>query len=348
MRKPTNTRWITRPGQGIDALEKEDDIAIPDLTAEQCLVEIKAASLNYRDLAIATGKYPWPLREALVPVSDGAGQVIATGDGVSTVKVGDRVCMLFMQEHQDGIITPKIRQSSLGSQRDGVLQKFAVFDAAGLVKLPDNITYVEASTLPCAAVTAWNCLFGLPGKALLPGDTLLTLGSGGVSLFAIQIAVALGARVISTTSADEKEKFLKSLGVTEVINYKKNVDWGVAAKLLTPDGLGVHHVVEVGGETTISQSLHAIRPEGVVCLVGFLGGKSAKVTTFSRIQDQNCIVRGINVGSRRLFDDLNTFLSERGIKPIVADRKFGFEEVKEAYQYMEQQDFLGKIVIEIS
>ena len=200
--------------------------------------------------------------------------------------------MLFVQDNQDGAVTPQVRQSMLGSQRDGVLQKNAVFDESGLVTLPDNTSSVEASTLPCAAVTGWNCPFGVKDRAIQAGEILPTQGTGGVSLFATQFAIALGATVLSSTSSVEKENYLKFLGVSHVSNYNNDSDWGETAKSLTPDGLGVHHIDEVGAETSIPQSMQAIRPEGVVSLVGFLGGKPGNPTSFSTIQNQNCIVRG--------------------------------------------------------
>ncbi|KFZ15699.1 hypothetical protein V502_05442 [Pseudogymnoascus sp. VKM F-4520 (FW-2644)] len=341
------SQWILNPNGGVAGLQIEENVSIPDVTGRQCLVRIEAVSLNYRDIAMAFGRYPLPLTNSFVPCSDGAGQIVAKGTQVTEFQVGDKVCMSFMQDHQDGIVTPKIRQSSLGSQRDGVLRQYGIFEETGLVLLPKSLSFAEGSTLPCAAVTAWNCLFGLESRSLKKGDVLLTQGTGGVSIFAIQFALAIGATVISTTSTSEKEEKLKQLGVHHVLNYKSNLDWGVEAKSLTPDGLGVHHVIEVGGEATIPQSLKAIRPEGVVSMVGFLGGKSNSPASFSLIQNALCIIRGINVGSRKMFQDMNSFVEANGIKPIVSNRMFGFQEAREAYQYLEKQDFWGKTVIHI-
>ncbi|KAK4937462.1 hypothetical protein LTR10_021914 [Elasticomyces elasticus] len=342
-----NSRWTIRANAGIDALQFEDNIPIPELSGIQCLIRIEAVSLNYRDIAMATDRYIWSVAKSFVPVSDGSGEIVAVGSEVTEFQVGDKVCMLFMQEHQDGIITPQIRASSLGSQRDGVLQRYGVFEEAGLVSLPSHLTCIEGSTLPCAAVTAWNCLFGLQAKPLQKGEILLTQGTGGVSLFAMQFGLAVGATVICTTSSPEKARKLKGLGAHHVINYKDDPNWGETAKALSEDGLGVHHIVEVGGETTISQSISAVRPEGVISLVGFLGGKSASPTSFGLIQQKTCIVRGINVGSRKLFREMNSFLEDKGIKPIVSERIFDFHAAKEAYQYMDHQQFFGKIVIKM-
>jgi NADPH:quinone reductase-like Zn-dependent oxidoreductase len=341
-----NARWTIRPNLGLDGLHYEDDVPVPTPTGRQCLVRIEAVSLNYRDIAMALGLYPLPTSRSFVPGSDAAGQVVAVGPQVSLLEVGDKVCTLFTQGHQDGILTPEIRRTTLGSQTDGVLQALAVFEETGLVALPKTLSYVEGACLPCAATTAWNCLFGLESRALRPGDLVLTQGTGGVSLFAIQFALAIGAVVIATTSSRDKESRLKALGVQHVINYKSDPDWGETAKSLTAGGLGVHHVIEVGGETTLPQSIKAIRPEGVISMVGFLGGKTNTPPSFLLILQQLCIVRGINVGSRKQFQEMNAFVESSGLKPIVSDRLFGFHEVRQAYECMAQQDFCGKIVIQ--
>ncbi|EXJ68011.1 uncharacterized protein A1O5_08626 [Cladophialophora psammophila CBS 110553] len=194
-------RWMITPNLGLDGLQDEVDVPVPQLTGRQCLVRINAVSLNYRDIAMATGRYPLPTSKSFVP-------------GLHAVH----------KDHQDGIITPEIRQSTLGSQRYGVLQKLAVFEETGLVALPKNLSYIEGACLSCAAVTAWNCLFGLESRALRSGELVLTQGTGGVSLFAIQFALAVGAVVIATTSSRDKELRLEALGVQHVINYKSNPD----------------------------------------------------------------------------------------------------------------------------
>ncbi|KAK4934411.1 hypothetical protein LTR10_024322 [Elasticomyces elasticus] len=344
-----SAQWVIVPNKGIDALQFEEQVTLPDLEERQCLVRVEAASLNYRDIAMALGRYPLPLDKSFVACSDGTGEVIAVGSGVSEFKLGDKVCMTFMQDLQEGIVTPKIRQSTLGSQRDGVLRQYGIFEETGLVLLPKNLSYIEGATLPCAALTAWNCIFGLESRALRRGDSLLTQGTGGVSLFAIQFGLAIGANVISTTSTAEKAERLKALGVQHVINYTSNTGWGEIAKSLTPDGLGVHHIIDVGGENTIFQSLKAVRPEGVVSMVGFLGGKGdhENLPSFSLIQRQLCIVRGMNVGPRRMFQQMNAFMEQHDIRPIISDRIFKFGEAQEAYKEMEKQQFWGKIVIQV-
>jgi NADPH:quinone reductase-like Zn-dependent oxidoreductase len=222
MTPKTTSQWRITPNSGIVGLQIKDKVQIPELKGRQCLVQIDAVSLNYRDIALAWGRYPLPITDSFVPCSDSAGQIVAIGSQVTEFQVGDKVCTLFMQDHQDGIVTPKIRESTLGSQRDGVLQQYAIFEETGLVSLPNHLSCVEGFTLPCAAVMAWNCLFGLELKALRKGDFLLTQGTGGVSLFAIQIALAIGATIISTTSTTEKEHKLRQLGTHHVINYKSH------------------------------------------------------------------------------------------------------------------------------
>jgi NADPH:quinone reductase-like Zn-dependent oxidoreductase len=210
------------------------------------------------------GKYPFPVKEGVIPGSDGAGTVEAVGSRVTRFKTGDKVATLFNQGHLAGSVTPAILATGLGGSADGTLREYAALSEQGLVKVPSNLSLVEAATLPCAAVTAWNALYGLESRALKPGQTVLTQGTGGVSIFAVQFAKAAGARVIATTSSAEKAEMLKKLGADHVINYKETPNWGEKAKELTSDGHGVEHVVEVGGPTTLAQSLNAIAIDGVI------------------------------------------------------------------------------------
>lgn len=206
----------------------------------------------------------------------------------------------------------------------------------------------EASTLSCAGLTAWNALYGLKSKALKPGDVVLTQGTGGVSMFAVQFAVAAGATVIATTSSDEKASKLKSLGAHHVINYKTESNWGEAAKALTPDGQGVDHILEVGGPRTMAQSLKAIKMDGVISIIGFLGGGSSKdQPSFLECLNHVCIVRGILVGSRLQFEEMNLAIDANKIKPVVDSRIFKLEEAREAYEYMWDQKHFGKLVIKV-
>ena len=238
--------------------------------------------------------------------------------------------------------------TSLGGAVDGTLCQYGALDEQGLVKMPESLDFRQGSTLPCAAVTAWNALYGVEGKSLKPGDTILTQGTGGVSLFALQFAKAAGARVISTTSSESKSEVLKKLGADHVINYKSDSNWGESAKKLSPGGLGVAQIVEVGGPTTMKQSLKAIKPEGIISIIGFLGGMSKDQPSFLECLNSICTVRGVLVGSRQQFEQMNAAIDATGIKPVVDEKVFNLEDLKAAYQYLSDQKHFGKVAIKIS
>lgn len=340
--------WTSTPNAGLDGLKFHPSRPLPELGPTSCLVEIEAVSLNYRDIAMLTGQYPMASKDDIIPCSDGSGTIIKIGSGVTQFAKGDRVCTLFNPSHQSGYFKPDTRQYSLGSSLDGVLRKYAVFDETALVAPPKNITLQQASTLPCAATTAWNAFYGVVGRDLKAGDYVLTQGTGGVSLFAIQIALAAGATVISTTSSAEKADKLKELGVHHVINYKENPQWGEAARKLTPDSAGVDHILEVGGDTTMPQSLKAIKMEGVISIIGFLGGKSDTLGTKSvDFLTSLAIVRGISVGSKEQFKAMNAFIEEHDLQPIVDATVFPFEEARGAFEALQGQKQWGKIVIQV-
>ena len=345
---PTSTaQWIIDFKSGIDGLQLQDS-AIPPVGEHDCLVRTEAVSLNYRDVAMTSGAYPNAVKSTLAPCSDSAGTVLEVGHEVKDFKIGDRVCNTFFQRHESGLMTPEARATSLGSTNDGVLRKHGVFPEAGLVQAPKTLTAVESSTLPCAALTAWNSLFGLEGRKLKAGECVLTQGTGGVSIFAIQFALAVGAVVIATTSSASKAKKLEDMGVQHVINYREDANWGETAKKISPGGLGAHHVIEVGGEAMMEQSFKAIRLEGVISIIGFLAGKDAeRKTSFWDTFTSCSVVRGINVGSREQFMEMNTFIEEKNIKPLVDEKVFDFEDAKGAYRELEGQQFFGKIVIRI-
>src|SRR5262245_26261321 len=276
--------------------------------AGEVIVDMKAASLNYRDLLFVTtgGGNPLPL----VPFSDGAGVVSAIGSGVSRVKVGDRVCPLYFQSWLSGPVTEEKRAKSLGGPLDGVLQQRVKLTADGVSKIPDYLSFEEAATLPCAALTAWRAIaFEAP---VGPGDTVLVQGTGGVSIFALQFAKARGARVIATSSSDAKLERVRALGADETINYKTTPDWGAKARELT-GGRGVDVVIEVGGENTFAQSLDAARVGGAVVVIGILGGFSAPVMV-PVVFAKNLRIFGISVGSREQFDDMCAHMSRWQLK----------------------------------
>lgn len=286
------------------------------------------------------------MKADVVPCSDGAGTIAAVGSRVTRFKEGDSVVTLFNQAHLAGPLTPAALGSGLGGAVDGTLRQYGVFEESGLVHKPSNLSAIEASTLPCAALTAWNALYGVQSKALKPGDTILTQGTGGVSIFALQFAVAAGATVIATTSSDEKGKKLKELGATHVINYKTDPNWGETAKKLT-GGIGADNIIEVGGNTTIPQSLKAVKLEGTISIIGFLGGNTKDAPSVVEALFNQCTVRGILVGSRQQLEEMNKAIEVNKIKPVVDAKVFQFKDAKAAYEYQWDQKHFGKLVIEI-
>lgn len=292
------------------------------------------------------GLYPGSFHPNTIPTSDAAGVVLAVGSAVTEFRPGDRVCNTFFLDFSSGYPTPTALQSSLGGLHDGMLRKHAVVPEKALVHAPSHLSMVEASTLPCAGLTAWNALFGLEGRVVKEGDWVLTQGTGGVSLFAAQFAIAVGARVVGTTGQKGKEgRLRKSIGVEEVVNYREVPEWGGRVKELV-GGVGVQHVIEVGGEGTMKQSLRAVAPEGVVSIIGFLSGGEREVGFWDAFR-ASCVVRGINVGSRAQFQEMNRFIEEKRIVPVVDEKVFGFEEARKALEYLQAQQFFGKVVIKV-
>jgi NADPH:quinone reductase-like Zn-dependent oxidoreductase len=333
-----------------DGLHLDASIPLPPLGAHDVLMSVQAVSLNYRDIAMPLRLYPAYTKEDVVPCSDGAGTVLAVGSDVKALKAGDKVCPTFFQDFEDGYATKQSRATSLGGLNDGVLRKHAVFNEKGLIKIPDFLSAREASTLPCAALTAWNALFGVGGRALEPGHWVLTQGSGGVSIFALLFAKALGAHVVATTGDKGKEQRLKDLGAELVINYRENPTWGRTAMefIEKQGGTGAQHVIEVGGETTMEQSLKAVAPEGLISIIGFLGGSMGeRKTGFWDCFASACLVRGVLVGSKKQFGDMLSFMEEKGVRPLVDEKTFGFEDAREAYEYLQAQRFFGKVVIDL-
>jgi NADPH:quinone reductase-like Zn-dependent oxidoreductase len=325
---------------GIDTLTlAERDTPRP--ARGQVLVRMRAASLNYRDLMVASGRYArGAAPENLVPLSDGAGEVVEVGSDVTRVKPGDRVAGIFMQSWVGGAITAADGASALGGAIDGVLAEYVLFDQNGLVHLPTHLSFEQGATLPCAAVTAWNALFG--GHPLVSGQSVLVLGTGGVSIFALQLAHAAGARVIATSSSDEKLTRARDLGASDGVNYKQHPEWQEQVRALT-DGEGVDHVVEVGGAGTLPRSVAATRIGGQVHLIGVLTGGEINPTPVMR---SSLILRGIYVGSRQMFEALNRAVALHRIVPVI-DRVFPFAEAREAYRHLQAQGHVGKVVIRI-
>ncbi|CEL10526.1 hypothetical protein ASPCAL13644 [Aspergillus calidoustus] len=344
--------WLLAGQNGPSSLEFIEEYELPPLGDNDVLVRIHAVALNYRELAIARGKFGLLLPNPIIPSSDGAGTVIATGSSVKNFKEGVRVVThLTVNSPEDSAPTFGEIGSGLGQVAHGTLTRYGVFHATSLVKMPETLSFREAATLTCSGLTAWNALFGIPGKFVpgnLGGMTVLVQGSGGVSVAALQFALASGATVIATTSSEAKAVKLKELGASHVLNYKTTANWGEIAKSLTPDSRGVDIVVDVGGPSTVGQSLKAVRTDGVVSLAGLLGaGTEANVPSIMDALSHLCITRGFLLGTRVQFREMNQFIDEKGIRPVVDERVFTFKEVKGAYDYMEAQSHFSKIAIDI-
>ncbi|CZS75379.1 unnamed protein product [Fusarium graminearum] len=345
MSTPRTTKSWTVEGKGsLDNLKFDKERLLPELSDYEVLVKFHAASLNFRDIMIALGTYPFPVKPDIIPGSDGAGEVVAVGSKVTRFEKGAKVVTLFNQAHLGGPLTPRVLGSGLGGSIDGTLRQHGIFNENGLVDMPKNLSYLEAGTLSCSALTAWNALYGL--KAVLPGDWVLTQGTGGVSISGLQFAKAAGARVIATTSSAAKAEMLKKLGADHVINYKETKNWGEEAKRLT-GGAGVDHVIEVGGATTVTESLKAIAIGGIITIVGWIGGEEETGPSFPQILAGMAIVRGIVVGSRDQFEAMIRVIEASNIKPVLDQRVFKLEDLKEAYQYMADQKHFGKVGISI-
>ncbi|KAE9969224.1 hypothetical protein BLS_005443 [Venturia inaequalis] len=347
MTPKTQKQWTVAGKSGFDDLKFTTDAPVPEIGDKDVLVKFQAASLNYRDLIIPQGKYPFAQTDGVVPASDGAGIVESVGRHVHRFKPGDKVLTLFNQAHLGGSLDSYSVATGVGGTIDGSLRQYGAYDEQGLVHMPKNLNFLEGATLTCAALTAWNGLYGLESRALKQGDTVLTQGTGGVSIFALQFAKAAGATVIATTSSAEKAETLKKLGADHVINYKEDANWGETAKKLTADGQGVTHIIEVGGPTTMKQSLAAIRIDGVISIIGFVGGMTKEQPSFLDCLINICTVRGVLVGSRLQFEDMNRAIEVNNIHPVVDDKVFTLDEARDAYQYMWDQKHFGKLCIKI-
>ncbi|KAI3608064.1 hypothetical protein WG66_005175 [Moniliophthora roreri] len=312
----------------------------------EVLVKIHAVSLQYRDLVISKGQYRVLPPPELVPCSDMAGEVIAIGEDVKEWKKGDRVCANFAADHIHGDLTAEIQRTGHGGQIHGVLTQYKVFRPHSLVRIPDHLSFEEASTLPCAALTAYNALWGpVPLKS---GDTVLVLGTGGVSIFALQFAVASGATAIATSSSDEKLKIAQKLGAKHVINYKNHPDWDKKVLEVT-NGRGVDHVIEVGGPGTLDKSMSAVRYHGWIHTIGFVSGHGSGQENVIRQSIAKAFsIRGIQIGSVAQFEDMNRMIRANPdtTRPVI-DKVFPFDEAIKAYAYLESQAHVGKLVIKV-
>ena len=305
----------------------------------EVVLKMRAWSLNFRDLMMAKGQYNPRLKLPAVPLSDGVGEVVAVGPGVSRVKVGDRVAGCFMPKWIAGEIDETKARSALGGGGPGMLAEYVAISEEGVVHVPEHLSDEQAATLPCAAVTAWHAL--VPEGHVKSGDTVLVQGTGGVSMFALQFAVMHGARVIATSSSDEKLAKALKLGASDGINYKTTPDWDKKALELTGKR-GVDFVVEVGGAGTLPQSMKAVKSGGQISLIGVLTG-GGQVNPMPILM-KNIRVQGIFVGSRDMFEAMNRAITLAQLKPQV-DRAFPFAEAVEAFRYMESGAHFGKVTI---
>ncbi|KAF7432731.1 hypothetical protein PC9H_004674 [Pleurotus ostreatus] len=341
----TTKHWVVSKIGSLDNLAlKESPIRQPKPT--EVLVRVHAVSLNYRDLILAKGLYGQGIiQENLIPCSDYSGEIIAVGEDVpqDKWKPGDRVCSNFSPNHLDGDPSPETMSAALGGPVHGVLSQYVISPAEALVRVPDHLTHEEAATLPCAALTAYSALLGpIPVKA---GDYVLVQGTGGVSIFGLQIAVASGATVIATSSSDEKLKLAAKLGAKHLINYKTTPNWQDTVKEIT-DGRGVDHVIEVGGPGTLLKSLQSIKHAGWIHAIGFLA-QGADASLVGPIIGTAAYVRGVLIGSVAQFKNMNRLISAHGLRPVV-DKVFPFDQALEAYRYLESQAHFGKVVIKVT
>ncbi|KAJ6477924.1 hypothetical protein C8R47DRAFT_1219828 [Mycena vitilis] len=345
MSLPKTTRQYAYPQLGSFQNLVIQEVPVSPPKATEVLLKTHAVSLQFRDLMIASGQYPGELPHDLVPCSDMAGEVIAVGAGVKDWKVGDRVCANFLVDkiHDDA---PGV--DGLGGNVHGVLTEYRTFPANAIVAIPEHLSYEEASTLPCAAVTAYNAL--LSGFApLKAGDTVLVQGTGGVSIFALQFAVASGATVIAISSSDEKLKTATKLGAKHVVNYSTNPDWAPEVLKLN-HGVGVDHVIEVAGNATLAKSIAAVKVGGSINIIGGVGGAVdgpppdiVLPFIFKQIK-----MRGIYIGSVTQFKNMNKLISANAeaTRPVI-DKVFSFDQAKEAYAHLQSQAHVGKVVIKI-
>lgn len=327
---------MTGPGAPVETVRRP----VGEPGQGQVLVKVNASSLNFHDNINLMGLLPGPWPR--VPMSDGAGQVAAVGPGVDEFRTGDRVMGAFTPAWLDGPPTPESKREVPGDTEDGWLQQYRVADVTGLVRTPDHLSDVEAATIPCAGVTAWSAL---TEAGIGQGDVVVTQGTGGVSLFTVQLARALGATVILTSSSDAKLEIGSSLGATHLINYRSVPQWDVEVKRLT-DGRGADLIVELGGPATVAQSVHSARVGGTVAVIGVLSGFDTAPISVAELMINNLRLIGITVGSVRAHREMCEFVAGAGIKPHIS-HVFDWEKLDEALAVMRAGEHVGKIALTI-
>lgn len=333
--------WQIVDDRGVDGLAlSEQDILNPG--PHQVVIRVQASSLNYRDLSTVENAASRGLALPLVPNSDGAGEIVAVGTEVEKFVEGDLVSSCFFEAWTAGEITPAAMATALGGAHQGVLAEYVVLDQDGVIPVPAGYSAAQASTLPCAALTAWHAL--TEPYQVAPGDTVLLLGTGGVSVFAQQFCAMMGAKTIVTSSSDEKLSRMRDLGAGHTINYRADADWESTVMDMT-DGRGVDRVVEVGGPGTLGKSIAAVRVGGVIALIGILTGAAGAVSP-TDLMRKSITLRGIYVGSREMFEQMNRAIEHHGMRPII-DLHVPFDQAQEAYRTMRAATHFGKIVVNV-
>ncbi|MFX3633226.1 MAG: NAD(P)-dependent alcohol dehydrogenase [Candidatus Pristimantibacillus sp.] len=332
--------YVIQGGFGLDHIV-EVDRAIPSPKRNEVLIRMKAVSLNSRDLGVIDGFYNPNLNTPLIPISDGVGEIVALGENATKFKLGARVSGIFTQSWTTGEATRENWVSTLGSPLDGLLAEYVVLPEEGLVLVPEHLTDAEAATLPCAGVTAWHAIVE-EGK-VKAGDTVVVQGTGGVSLFALQFAKLQGARVIVTSSSDEKLERAIALGGDFGINYKQVPEWDQAVLDYT-EGIGADHIVDLGGGATLNRSLSALKVGGQISMVGILTGASVEGLAIIPAIIRKARLQAINVGSRAMFENMNTAIEHHRLQPVI-DRVFPFAQSVQALQHLASGSYFGKICI---
>lgn len=332
---------LSQGAASLDALQRVE-LDRPEPRRGEVLIRVRACSLNYRDQMIVQGRYfGGPIDQAITPLSDGAGTVEAIGEDVTRFAVGDRVAGIFFQNWFDGPPNPAAGPALGAPPAKGMLAEYVTLPETGVVRIAETLSFEEAATLPCAGVTAWNALAEGP-RCVRPGSSVLVLGTGGVSLLALQIARAAGATVIATSSSDEKLERVRALGASQGVNYRSDANWGATAARLAGGGVG--HVIEVGGAGTLAQSMQAVGYAGEVALIGVLTQQGD--TSPHTLMMKGAWLRGVFVGSRAMAERLNAAVDAAGIKPVI-DRVFPFEAAADAYRYQSSATLFGKVVISV-
>jgi NADPH:quinone reductase-like Zn-dependent oxidoreductase len=333
--------WLLVSGEGPSTLVRVERPA-PALAPREVRVRVHAVSLNFRDLGVRNRVASGELAGPRVPCSDGAGEVVEVGPGVTRFAAGDRVAANFFPTWIDGPLSDAAHAAALGGTVDGMLSEEVLLHEDAIVAVPAHLSYEEAATLPCAAVTAWHALFEV--ATVRPGDVVLVQGTGGVSLFALQLARLAGADVIATSSSAAKAERARALGASHVIDYRANPQWGAEVRRLT-GGRGADVVVEVGGPGTLDQSVEALRYGGTIALIGVLTGRGGPVNT-AAVFSRAARIAGIYVGSRRMFESLNRAIAARTLHPVI-DATFDFDDAPKAYAHLQGATHFGKVVIRV-